>query len=97
MRLIRHIAPGSSPKGLALRTMVRGEFGKHKDEKDETKIEALKAGAIRALSNYMLYESGAKDQKLGKAMSRFNENTRKDLGKNSSSSNNSEKSDSKPR
>ncbi len=93
MRLIRHIAPGSSPKGLALRTMVRGEFGKHKDEKDESKIEALKAGAIRALSNYMLYESGAKDQKLDKAMNRFNENTRKDLGK----SNSSEKSDSKAR
>jgi len=77
MRLVRHIAPGSSPKAIALRTMVRGEFAKNKDETDEAKIEALKAGAIRALSNYMLYESGAKDQKLGKAMKNFNENTRK--------------------
>lgn len=79
MRLVRHIAPGSSPKGFALRSMVRGEFSKHKDEKDEDKIEALKAGAIRALSNYMLYESGGKDQKLGKAMNSFNENTRNEI------------------
>lgn len=81
MRLVRHIAPGSSPKGLALRTMVRGEFSKYKDEKDEAKIEALKAGAIRALSNYMLYESGSKDKKLGKAMNSFNDNTRRSTGK----------------
>ncbi len=82
MRLVRHIAPGSSPKGLALRAMVRGEFMKSKDEKDEAKIETLKAGAIRALSNYMLYESGAKDKKLGQAMNNFNENTRKDIETN---------------
>lgn len=79
MRLVRHIAPGTSPKGLALRAMVRGEFLKSKDEKDEAKIEALKAGAIRALSNYMLYESGTKDKKLGQAMNDFNENTRRDI------------------
>ena len=79
MRLVRHIAPGVSPKGLALRTMVRGEFLKNKDEKDEAKIEALKAGAIRALSNYMLYESGTKDKQLGQAMNNFNENSRRDI------------------
>jgi hypothetical protein len=79
MRLVRHIAPGSSPKGLSLRTMVRSEFSKNQKEKDPTKIEALKAGAIRALSNYMLYESGTKDQKLGKAMNTFNDNTRKEI------------------
>ena len=78
LRLVKHIAPGSSPKGFALRAMVRGEFLKNKDETDETRIEALKAGAVRALSNYMLYESGAKDKKLGKAMNKFNDNTRKD-------------------
>eukprot|EP00551_Chaetoceros_affinis_P002684 CAMPEP_0203648384 /NCGR_PEP_ID=MMETSP0088-20131115/18679_1 /ASSEMBLY_ACC=CAM_ASM_001087 /TAXON_ID=426623 /ORGANISM="Chaetoceros affinis, Strain CCMP159" /LENGTH=76 /DNA_ID=CAMNT_0050506371 /DNA_START=112 /DNA_END=342 /DNA_ORIENTATION=- len=59
--------------------MVRGQFSKNKNEKDEAKIEMLKAGAIRALSNYMLYESGAKDEKLGKAMRNFNENTRKEI------------------
>ena len=88
MRLVRHIAPGSSPKALALKTMVRGEFSKNMHEKDEAKIEMLKAGAIRALSNYMLYESGAKDQKLGKAMSNFNENTRKEMQSDESIENN---------
>ncbi len=76
MRLVRHIAPGHSPKAFALRTMVRGEFSKNKDVKDEAQIEVLKAGAIRALSNYMLYESGAKDEKLGSAMNKFNDDTR---------------------
>lgn len=79
MRLVRHIAPGESPKALALRTMVRGEFQKNKNVKDEAQIEVLKAGAIRALSNYMLFESGAKDQKLGTAMKKFNEDERKGI------------------
>jgi hypothetical protein len=51
--------------------MARSEFAKHRHEKDELKIEVLKAGAVRALSNYMLYESGRKDKKLEKAMNRF--------------------------
>ena len=50
--------------------MVRSEFKKSMNERDEAKIEGLKAGAIRALSNYMLYESGAKDEKLRGAMQR---------------------------
>jgi hypothetical protein len=60
--------------------MVRGEFAKHKDEKDEARIEGLKSGAIRALSNYMLFASGTKDDKLGKAMDNFNDTTRKEGG-----------------
>jgi hypothetical protein len=76
LRLIRHIAPGNSPKGMALRTMVKSDFGKNSAVKDEAQIEVLKAGAIRALSNYMLYESGAKDKKLGTAMKKFNEDER---------------------
>jgi len=75
MRLIRHIAPGHSSKAVALRTMTRSEFLKHAQELDEIKIEGLKAAAVRALSNYMLYESGTKDKKLEKAMNRFNEGT----------------------
>mmetsp|Transcript_2730 Transcript_2730/g.3219 ORF Transcript_2730/g.3219 Transcript_2730/m.3219 type:complete len:112 (+) Transcript_2730:233-568(+) len=79
LRLVKHIAPGKSPKGLALRAMVNSEFGKNKHEKDEAKIEIMKAGAIRALSNYLLYESGAKDNKLGKAMNNYNEASRKEI------------------
>ena len=79
MRLVKHIAPGSSPKGVALKAMVRAEFKKSIHEKDEAKIEALKAGAIRALSNYMLYESGAKDEKLQGAMKRQSDDALGDL------------------
>jgi len=70
LRLVRHIAPGHSPKSVALSHMVKGEFRKGRDEKDPQKIEALKANAVRALSNYMLFESGAKDAKMSKAMDR---------------------------
>ena len=59
--------------------MVRAEFKKSMHEKDEAKIEALKAGAIRALSNYMLYESGAKDEKLQGAMKRQSDDALGDL------------------
>lgn len=57
--------------------MVKNEFRKHQKEKDDAKVETLKAAAIRALSNYMLYESGIKDKKLDKAMRKFNDDTRK--------------------
>lgn len=76
---MRHIAPGNSPKGIALRNMVKGEFAKNKAVKDAAQIEVLKAGAIRALSNYMLYESGSKDKKLGTAMKKFNKDQRETL------------------
>eukprot|EP00560_Eucampia_antarctica_P003794 CAMPEP_0197835630 /NCGR_PEP_ID=MMETSP1437-20131217/26432_1 /TAXON_ID=49252 ORGANISM="Eucampia antarctica, Strain CCMP1452" /NCGR_SAMPLE_ID=MMETSP1437 /ASSEMBLY_ACC=CAM_ASM_001096 /LENGTH=101 /DNA_ID=CAMNT_0043441217 /DNA_START=24 /DNA_END=332 /DNA_ORIENTATION=+ len=81
LRLVRHIAPGNSPKGFALRSMVQTEFGKNRDEKDEAKLEFMKTAAIRGLSNYMLYESGTKDKKLGKAMNKFNDESKKDIDK----------------
>ena len=81
MRLIRHIAPGTtSPKAIALRSTVRTEYAKNANVTDPERIDSLKAGAIRALSNYMLFESGTKDKKLGVAMNRFNDDVRKGLG-----------------
>lgn len=81
LRLIHNIAPGiTSPKSRALRTMVRSEFDKSKslsptNPNDVPKIESLKANAIRALSNYMLYVGGIHDKgkggKLGLAMDSF--------------------------
>lgn len=60
--------------------MIRGEFDKSKSlspETDAPKIEALKANAVRALSNYMLYESGVQDRgkggKLGVAMDKYHQ------------------------
>jgi hypothetical protein len=53
--LIRHIAPGqTTPKAVALRSMVRTEFKKHKDVDDELAVERLHSAAVRGLSNYKL-------------------------------------------
>lgn len=65
LRLLAHIAPGTSPKSIALRTTVRVEFEKSRNEEDPAKIEDLKANAVRALSNYMLYQGGVQDKKKG--------------------------------
>lgn len=53
--------------------MVNTEFRKNKDEEDESKLELQKSAAVRALANYMLYESGTKDAKLGKAMKKYHD------------------------
>lgn len=68
MRLVRHIAPGNSPKRHSLRIMVRSSFELNRNETDIDKMEAAKANAVRALSNYMLLESGSKDPKIKQAM-----------------------------
>ena len=88
LRLIRHIAPGSSPKALALRGTVRAEFDKSRHlcpKTDEGKIDALKANAVRALSNYMLYAGGIQDKskggKLGVAMDDFHARSMRGLRK----------------
>ncbi len=67
MRLVNHIG-GQSPKGIGMRAMVRSEFRKNAGETDSDKIEALRAGAVRALSNYLLYESGSKDPVMKQRM-----------------------------
>jgi len=85
MRLIRHLAPGYSPKGRALRHTVRSQFEANRRETDPVKIENLKASAIRALSNYMLYQSAQKDTQLQQAMKDQIENVKKD-GKGGSNS-----------
>ena len=66
--MVRHVAPGESSKAIALRQTVRQQFKLHDREEDPTKIETLKSNAIRALSNYMLYQSAQKDTHLQKAM-----------------------------
>uniref|UniRef100_A0A7S2YEL5 Uncharacterized protein n=1 Tax=Entomoneis paludosa TaxID=265537 RepID=A0A7S2YEL5_9STRA len=70
LRLIRHVAPGtSSGKAVALRTMVRGEFKKPLTAGQD--VESRKAQAIRALSNYMLTVAAPKDEKLKSSMKDF--------------------------
>ena len=47
-----------------MRSMIKAEFVKNKNEKDEVKIAEQKNAAIRALSNYLLYSSAQKDDRL---------------------------------
>lgn len=78
IRLVRHVAPGYSPKAVALRQTVRSQFQANRHEKDDTKLETMKADAVRALSNYMLYQSAQKDVKLQNAMKEQMRNAQKD-------------------
>jgi Complex 1 protein (LYR family) len=82
LRLVRHVAPGDCPKGVALRRTVRYEFRRHAhlavvddDEDNGTtqQIANLKANAIRALSNYLLAMNASKDPKLKSAMKDFHD------------------------
>ena len=68
LRLVRHLAPGHSPKATALRQTVRSQFQANQRLQDPVQIENAKANAIRALSNYMLYQSAQKDVHMHQAM-----------------------------
>jgi hypothetical protein len=66
------VAPGTtSAKSIALRRTVRKEFRKNASETDEEKVAALKATAVRALSNYLLAVSAPKDPQLSKSAKEF--------------------------
>ncbi|CAI5726479.1 unnamed protein product [Peronospora farinosa] len=67
LRLAKHIG-GNSKKGQAIKELVRREFEKGRKETDPEKIEALKANAIRGLSNYLMLANSSKDQRLHDAL-----------------------------
>lgn len=56
LRLASHVG-GDSPKGLALKRMVKEGFHKHKAVTDAAEIERLRADGVRALSNYLVMQS----------------------------------------
>lgn len=60
LRLAHHVG-GSSAKGSQLRAIIKGEFLKNRAVEDPAVIDALKANAVRALSNYLVFESMSKD------------------------------------
>ena len=81
---------------MALRQQVRSQFKAHAKEEDPTKIEGFKSDAVRALSNFMIFESAKKDTHLQKAMNlnnvnKNNSNVKKD--KKGSNSENQQKQD----
>lgn len=55
--------------------MVQSEFRKNVALTDAVAIENAKAGAVRALANYMVFQSGAKDAQVSKAMSNFHKSS----------------------
>lgn len=68
MRLVRHIAPGqTSAKAVALRTLIKTEFAKHKHVTCPAQIEQLQNNAVRGLSNFLLTKSAPKDPKVAAA------------------------------
>ena len=73
MRLVRYVAPGESTKATALRTIVRNEFSKNRNVQDSNQLEALRANAIRALSNYLLFQSARTDPKVKQAVDSFHQ------------------------
>ena len=68
---MRYVAPGTSNKSVALRQIVRNEFAKHRTVQDEAQIQSLQANAIRALSNYLLFQSARSDPKVQHAVREF--------------------------
>ena len=56
---------------MALRQIVRDEFAKNRAAQDEAKIQNLQANAIRALSNYLLFQSARSDPKVQHAVKEF--------------------------
>ena len=66
---------------MALKQTVRMEFEKHRGETNPQVVEHRKANAIRALSNYMLFESGTKDVKVKKAMEEYHTSSVEELKK----------------
>lgn len=78
LRLVAHIAPGISPKAQALKATVRDSFRANAGLKEPKQVEAAKAGAVRALANYMLYESAGSEKSGGlkEAMTTFTEKER---------------------
>jgi hypothetical protein len=49
---------------VSLRRVIGAEFRKNAGETDADKVEAMKFNAVRALSNFLLYEASTKDEQM---------------------------------
>lgn len=65
LRLVKHIA-GNSPKAKKVTLIVKNEFRKHSTVTDAEQVHQLKFNAVRALSNYLLYEASLKEERITK-------------------------------
>jgi len=71
--LVHYVAPGTSNKNAALSQIVRQEFSKNRNVTDAVEIQNLQANAIRALSNYLLFQNSSADPKLKQAVKKFHD------------------------
>ena len=70
LRLVKHVA-GNSKKAVSLKVIVGKEFRKNAAIKDPAVIDALKGNAVRALANFLMMESAAKDEKFKNRITKF--------------------------
>lgn len=72
LKLVKHIA-GNSRKADQIKIILRKEFMRNADIKDEDQISSLKANAVRGLSNYLMIEASRKDKRFREVSNIFNE------------------------
>ena len=72
LKLVKHIA-GNSRKADQIRIILKKEFMKNANVKDEDQISSLKANAVRGLSNYLMIEASSKDKRFREVSNIFNE------------------------
>ncbi len=63
-----------SPKAANLRRVIGVEFRKNAGETDPDKVEAMKFNAVRALSNYLLYDAASKDEQMKRKIKQWEVN-----------------------
>lgn len=68
LRTVQHMA-GQSAKGRAIAQVVRDEFRRNVDEKDEAEVERMKKTAMTALANYLTLTSISQLKDTSKAPS----------------------------
>jgi len=73
LRLVKHVA-GNSKKAWSLKGIVGKEFRKNAGVTDPVLVEALKGNAVRALANFLMMESAAKDDKFKSRVATFASN-----------------------
>ena len=61
--------------------MIRNEFRKNINVKDQQQIEALKSNAIRGLANYLMLESISKDDKMKSRANNYNKSEQDSINK----------------
>lgn len=64
LRLVKHVAGTTSPKAAALRRLVAAQFRAQRDETDPARLHALKSGAERGLSNYLIFSNARTDPRV---------------------------------